>query len=105
MKSIKLSYSTSSELMQAIHALDEKGQVAVLDAFVDFYSKFPTSSSPHLCDRFGDDYGTYREFRDGDYSNMFLKRSILSMQIIIEEMDYVDPMTFFKLADKLAQLM
>lgn len=70
-------YLTASDLMKAICALDADGQVAVLDAFVDFYSKYPTNSSHHLCDRFCDDYATYREFKDSDYCLMYLRRSLI----------------------------
>lgn len=54
-----------------------------------------------ICDRFGDDYGTYREFKDSDYAYLFLKRSLCSMEIIVDEMDYIDPMNFFTLAGTL----
>ena len=94
-KDFTIKYATSGDLMQAIRALDEKGKVAVLDAFVAFYDTDPTSTSPHLCDRFGDDYGTYREFKDSDYAYLFLKRSLSLMEIIVDEMDYIDPMNFF----------
>lgn len=100
-KEFTVKYATSGELMKAIRALDEDGKVAVLDAFVAFYDTEPTSTSPHLCDRFGDDYGTYREFKDSDYAYLFLKRSLCSMEIIVDEMDYIDPMNFFTLAGTL----
>lgn len=100
-KDFTIKYATSRELMKAIRALDEEGKVAVLDAFVAFYDTEPTSTSPHLCDRFGDDYGTYREFKDSDYAYLFLKRSLCSMEIIVDDMDYIDPMNFFTLAGTL----
>ena len=100
-KDFTIKYATSGDLMMAIRALDEEGKVAVLDAFVAFYDTEPTSTSPHLCDRFGDDYGTYREFKDSDYAYLFLKRSLSSMEIIVDEMDYIDPMNFFTLAGTL----
>ena len=75
--------------------------VAVLDAFVDFYSKFPTSSSPHLCDRFCDDYATYRDYVDTTYDWMYLKRTLWSMEIIVDEMDITDPSNFFLLCSEL----
>ena len=100
-KKLTVKYATSGELMRAIWALDEEGKVAVLDAFVFFYDTEPTNSSPHLCDRFGDDYGTYREFKDSDYAYLFLKHSLCSMESIVDEMDYIDPMNFFTLAGTL----
>lgn len=103
-KDFTIKYATSGELMKAIRALDEEGKVAVLDAFVSFYDTEPTSTSPHLCDRFGDDYSTYREFKDSDYAYLFLKRSLSSMEIIVDEMDYIDPMNFFTLAGTLDKI-
>lgn len=38
----------------------------------------------NLCDRFGYDYGTYSEFKDSDYAYLFLKRSLCSMDIIVD---------------------
>ena len=99
-----MSYLVSSDLMKAIRALDIAGQVAVLDAFVDFYSKYPTSLSPHLCDRFCDDYATYRDFRDSDFDIMYLRRSLWSMEIIVDEMDVTDPSNFYRLCDFLDEV-
>ena len=96
-----MEYSYSSDLMKAIRDLDVAGQMAVLDAFVDFYSKFPTSSSPHLYDRFCDDYATYRDYVDTTYDWMYLKRTLWSMEIIVDEMDITDPSNFFLLCSEL----
>ena len=96
-----MQYDNSTDLMKAIRDLDVAGQVAVLDAFVDFYSKYPTSSSPHLCDRFCDDYATYRDYVDTTYDWMYLKRTLWSMEIIVDEMDITDPSNFFLLCSEL----
>lgn len=94
-------YVVSSDLMKAIRDLDVAGQVAVLDAFVDFYSKYPTSSSPLLCDRFCDDYATYHDHVDTDYDWMYLRRTLWSMEIIVDEMDITDPSNFYTLCSEL----